>query len=43
MATLKVNAGGEWLTQITFGVNEAVLQNKAYGADLDAFFNGAIA
>ena len=25
-----------------FGVNEAVLQNKAYGADLDAFFNGAI-
>lgn len=25
-----------------FGVNDAVLQNKAYGADLDAFFNGAI-
>ncbi len=25
-----------------FGVNDKVLQNSAYGADLDAFFNGAI-
>lgn len=45
-AAFTVDAGQQALIQTNvynyFGVNEAILQNKAQGDELDAFFNGAI-